>query len=162
MNPIIPLFITLSLIGCTATNPGWLKSRQEATPKQKAWLNEMRNTPTVFTLPKSQNEILSTFSQRFIQKYSTVKTYRVTDSAIANIKAYKMKDRAIATFNVSSEPLKGFAYDIRRLFVGDSIQVSIHCVEEGKATEYSSDNEHIAAHYILTGDEPKYPQFIAQ
>ena len=118
------------------------------TPAQKSYMAKVNAGSTTFRVPKTQSDIAWQRAQVFVSKYSSMKIQTATNNVLE-------------TFNPGSSDVS-FGYSINRLDNGDSTEFSVSCVTGNIfAGGQATDNAHICADYIASGDLP-YPTLIRQ
>jgi hypothetical protein len=133
-----------------------MESRR-ATPDQMAWLARINQEPLEFEIPKADAADAWERGRSFFSLYSTMKIQLDTDYALQTYNA-KLGSRR------SRERRKVYyGYSVTKFLLKDTVRLAVSCntksfsFGEGENTQ----NAHILAHYLRTGELP-YPDLISR
>lgn len=132
MKKLLFLFLLLS---CTSTIP----PITDYSAAEQEYLLKIYRHPTTFLIPKEDAQPAWGRAQSWIAKYSDMKFQIVTDYVI---QTYKPK-----TFSGYVD----YGYFVSRIDKGDSLYIQVECTTNHG--QRKSQNEHILAYYIHTGED---------
>lgn len=148
------------LVGCDANNAA-ISAKKEAQGDALNYLHKIRTYGNTFTLPNALAGEAWGRAQVFVQKYSSMKIQTVSDYVIETYNTPNTRDVSLSGINCS------FAYSFTRSPNRDStttfsIECRTNCNDRDAAVACLSDNERFASYYVQTGENIKYPEFIAR
>ena len=149
-------FAVLLLAGCALH--GVIRDDEQFTPEQKTYLQEIKEQPLTFEIPKSDASDAWARVQAFVVKFSDRHIYKVTDFALETHGPTSDKSRLGTKRTIT------LAYRITRIPVGDKYQFEVVCFGPDNAEEIQTTanrNARIMANYISTGKLP-YPDLVVR
>jgi hypothetical protein len=129
------------LSGCAA-----LVDTMALSPAERQYVQEVKQFPLNFNVPKAEAEDAWGRAQSFIAQYSSLKIETATNYVIQTYKSPEIK--------------VAFAYSVTRAPLGDIVEFTVECTTGNEfAREDAWVNARILACYIATGKLP-YPHLI--
>jgi len=144
-------FSSLFLFNCAVSLTGLLHTPD--TPEEKAWLDNVMNSPFEFNVPGDQEKVAWSRAQTWISDYSGVPTKIISDSVIET----EVPGGGNLGYKVTKtqKPDGSFSIKVSSVVQSESALTALL----GGTAQDSKVNLHILANYIKTGDLP-YPYLI--
>ncbi len=147
-------------VGCGANNAA-ISAKDNAQGDALAYLQKIRGYPNTFTLPNADAEAAWGRAQVFVSKYSTMKIQTVSDYIVETYNTRTLTGNDVGFTGIKCD----FAYSFTRSPGKDSTTFTVGCRTNcgglGDARMCAADNEKFASYFVQTGENIKYPEFIA-
>ncbi len=131
-------FFAVILIGCASM-----------TFEQEQWMDLVQKQPLSFTITKNKDKDAWARARAFITRYSSTEKQSSTEFNIETFKPTKGGHSSIFHYG----------YMVSKIPYGDNFDYDVSCKSDNIFDNNASNNEHILAWYIITG-EIKYPELI--
>ena len=157
MKIIFLLFAVLPILSGCALH-GVIRDDEQLSPEQKTYLQEIKEQPLTFDMPKSEANDAWARAQAFIVKLSDRHISKVTDFLLETHDPTSEKSRFGTKRTIT------VAYRVVRIPIGDKYQFEVTCFGPDNGEEILSTanrNARIMANYISTGKLP-HPELVVR
>lgn len=130
------------LSSCATVSP------EKLAPADRAYFERALATPLEFAIPKEQEVEAWGRAQSFLGRFGSTQIQAATDYVLQ-------------TYNPSSGDVD-YGYYVTKTPAGDEVRIKVECIAGNMFSgKDATNNAHILAYYIKTGDEPN-PALIAR
>jgi hypothetical protein len=137
---ILAFFVASQLFGCATV--------RELSPGEKAYIQKLNATPSVFSVERSKGDDAWGRAQSFLGRFSSMKLQIATDFVIQ-------------TYNPTESEVD-YGYSVTKTPIGNNFEFQVRCSCGNMfGGAEARKNARILSYYILTGELP-YPRMIAR
>ena len=157
MKILVLLFAVLPILSGCALH-GVIREDEQLTPEQQAYLQEVKEQPLSFEIPKSDSNDAWSRAQAFVARFSARHIYKMSDMALETHDPTSEKTRLGTKRTIT------LAYRASRLPIGEKFQFEVICFgpDNGDRILKAADrNARIMANYVSTGKMP-HPELVVR